>query len=187
MKILKEIKGVFKPPIRKYYLGKIARGCPYFHPCEFNSTIISCRKLKLRSDESKEEYIKERPWLMKGDSYKFSNLPMVRRNKEKIIKIFGTYYFFQWGFPLVFKFVELGWKDKYYTPRMEWVPQFHIFFFKWQFCIHWEAPFGHSDKYWEQILWWKNYSNKDIKKAEESWGWVDFDTKKSTWDKNYLL
>ena len=26
----------------------------------------------------------------------------------------------------------------------------------------------------------------DIKKAEESWGWIDSKTKLSTWDKNYI-
>ena len=186
MKILKEIKGVFRPPIKKYYLGKINHGAPYFYPWNFNQTIISYRKLELRNDESKAKYIKDRPWLEKRDNYKFSNLPIVRRNKEKIIKIWGNYYFLQFGFPIVFKFVKLGWKTKYDSVRFEWNPQFHIFFFKWQFCIHWRAPVKNENTYWEMIIWYLYYSNKDIKLAEKTWPWRNLTTKVSTWDENSL-
>lgn len=187
MKILNEIKGAFKPPIKKYYLGKIAYGAPYFYPFKFNSTIISCRKLKLRTKEQQEEYIKGKPWLKKSDHYKFTNLPIVRRTKEKIIKIFNTYYFFQIGFPISIKFVELGWKDKWDCPRFEWCPQFHIFFFKWQFCIFWVSPDENHDRYWEMVLWYLYYSDKNIEKAEKTWGWVDFETNQSTWNNKFLI
>ena len=55
-------------------------------------------------------------------------------------------------------------------------------FFKWEFTIR----YG-DDQYWEQVLWYLKYSGKDLKKAEETWGWIDYDTKESTWNKNYLL
>lgn len=42
--IQKGIKGVFKLPVKRYYLGKITHGCPYFSPWWFNSTIITIRK-----------------------------------------------------------------------------------------------------------------------------------------------
>ena len=29
--------------------------------------------------------------------------------------------------------------------------------------------------------------NKDIIKTENTWGWVDYETKESTWNKNYML
>jgi hypothetical protein len=68
--------------------------------------------------------------------------------------------------------------------------------FNWQYVITWPAPeveshiesrSVHADSYWEQILWYLHYSNKDIRVAEETWGWTDGDTKESTWNKNYLI
>ena len=44
--LLKEIKGVFIPPKKSYYLGKLKHGTPYFYPMGFVSTIIYIRKLK---------------------------------------------------------------------------------------------------------------------------------------------
>jgi len=36
------------------------------------------------------------------------------------------------------------------------------------------------------ILWYFN-NEKDLKKSEETWGWKDGKTKKSTWDKDFLI
>ena len=182
-KLLKETKGVFKPPVKKYYLGKLKHGCPYFWPMNFNSSIISIRKLKLRSKENYSDYIKDKPWLEK----KFSNVPIVRRTKNWIVKIFSNYYYIAIGFPIIVHTNELGWKDKFNSPRFEWPPAFYIYIFKWQFCIWWNAPDKNNDLYYEMILQYLNYSNKDIVKAEQDWGWVDCETRLSTWNKDYLL
>jgi len=48
--LLKNIQGVFKPPVKKYYFGKLRHGTPYFYPMHFNSNIISIRRLKLNTD-----------------------------------------------------------------------------------------------------------------------------------------
>lgn len=134
-KLLKEIKGVFKLPVKKYYFGKVKYGCPYFIPRSY------------------------------------------------------------------FKVVNHGlfWKDKFKSPRMEFNPEFHIYFFGLQFRIIWVAPEVEGvnkfsdDLYWEQVLWYLYYyeeynSDKpDIKLAEKSWGWADYETKKSTWEKEYLI
>ena len=45
-KLLKEIKGVFIPPKKKYYFGKLAFGNPYFYPWNFNKSILTIRKNK---------------------------------------------------------------------------------------------------------------------------------------------
>jgi GDPmannose 4,6-dehydratase len=82
---------------------------------------------------------------------------------------------------------ELGWKDKYDSPRFEWAPAFYIFFFHWQFVIHWHAPDGDDDRYWEMALWWKNYSDKNLHKARMTWPWRDSHTKRSTWNIKYLI
>ena len=152
--ILKKIKGVFKPPQKRYYLGKLAYGTPYFYPWNFNSTIFTIKKNKAK--------------FSRCSSFKLFN------------------YNISYGWPIYITWYGLGWKDKFDSPRYEWSPSFQIYFFKWQFCIFWEAPDGNSDKYYEQILWYLNYSNKNIEVAKNTWGWVDFKTKKSTWNDEYL-
>lgn len=152
--LLKEIKGVFLPPKKRYYLGRLAFGNPYFYPWNFNSTILTIRK--------------ERPKFLRCNYF----------------KLFG--YEISYGWPIMFCTTGLGWKDKYDSPRFEWSPSFQIYFFKRQFCIWWCAPDGDNDKYYEQILWYLNYCNKDIFKAKETWHWVDGQTHKSTWNDNYL-
>jgi hypothetical protein len=94
---------------------------------------------------------------------------------------------FSYGWPIMIVKYDLGWKDKYETPRFEWSPSFQIWFFKWQFCIWWIAPTKDSDNYWEMVLWYLNYSNKDINKARDTWGWTDYNTKLSTWNENCLI
>ena len=185
--LLKEIKGVFKPPVKKHYLGKIRYGCPYFHPLYFNDSIISIRKLKLRTKEQYIAYIKDKPWLKSKLDSKFSNLPMIRRSKDWVIKVFGDYYWVEIGWPIMIHWVQLGWKWKYDSIRFEWIPSFQIYVFKWQFCIFWKAPDGNDDLYYEMILHYLKSANKDIKLAEDTWGWVDMKTKISTWNKDYLI
>jgi hypothetical protein len=119
--LLKEIKGVFKPPIKRYYFGIAKQGAPYFVPRRFITN------------------------------------------------------------------VELGWKDKYHVPAFEWVPQVHIKLLGLQFCIWWNAPDRNNDLYYEMIIWWLNYCDKDIKRAKETWDWIDGQTHKSTWNDNYLI
>jgi len=185
--VLKEIKGVFKPPVKRYYLGKNAYGCPYFSPLGFNENIISVMKLKVRIQEEYNEYIKDKPWLDKDPDSKFSNLPWVRRSKEWIIKVFGNYYWIQIGWPVMIHWIDLGYKWKYDSIRFEWVPSFQIYFFKWQFCIFWEAPDGNDALYYKMLLHYLTSSNKDIRLAEDMWRWVDGKTKLSTWNKDYLI
>ena len=183
--LLKEIKGVFKPPVKEYYIGKWFYGTPYFYPWNFHETIISVRKLKLRTEEDRNNYIERYPHLKDDLRAKFSNIPMVRRRKDWTIKLFRNYYFIQYGWPISIKWVQLGWKWKYESIRYEWFPMFQINFFKWQFVIKWRSPDKDDDRYYEQILWWLKGSDKDLKKAEETWGWTDMKGN-STWNKDYL-
>jgi hypothetical protein len=185
MKLFKEIKGVFKQPTKRFYLGETVFLCPYFYPRNVNPSIVSFRKLKPRDEDEYQEKASKSPWLK--ESYRFTNMPMVRRNKEWVFELFGGWYWLSIGYPIYIYWHGLGYKDKYDSPRFEWVPAFYVFFFKWQFCIHWNAPDGDNDTYYEMILWWKHYCKNDIKAAEESWGWVDGQTHKSTWNPDYLL
>jgi len=192
--ILKETKGVFIPPKKEYYFGKSKFGCPYFYPRNFISSIITVRKLKLRTEEDYIEKSFKYPHLKDKPDNKFSNFPVVRRSKNWIIKLFGNQYFIELGWPISIKTNGLGWKDKFDSPRFEWQPAFFIYFFGLQFCIWWNAPklegkkYANNDKYYEMILWYLKYNtSKDIKLAEETWDWIDSKTKKSTWNKKYLI
>jgi hypothetical protein len=111
---------------------------------------------------------------------------MVNRSKNWITKIFGNYYWIQIGYPIMFHQVHLGWKWKYEDVRFEWSPSIQLYFFKWQFVILWNAPDGDNDLYYEMILHWLYKADKDIDKAKETWGWIDVQTKKSTWNDDYL-
>lgn len=183
--LIKDITGIFKLPIKKYYLGKIIHGTPYFWPRNFNKNIISFRKLELSTQEELDKLPND--YLRKCK--KFKNTPMVRRAKDFIFKLFGNYYFLEVGYPICYKTVELGWKDKWDSPRTEWAPAFHIFFFRWQFCIWWVNPCGDLDSYYEQIIWFLKYSDKDMIKAKDTWPWTNAlgETKESTWNDKYLI
>ena len=169
----------FKRLKKKFYLGWVKHGTPYFFPRNFNKGILTIRKLELVSkDELDERY----PHLKHIN--RFKNLPMVRRAKNKIIKVFNSYYFIEVGYPWAVKSNTLGWKEKYGTPRFEWSPAFYMFFFHWQFCIWWKAPVENEDNFWEMFLWWKYFCYEDIIKAEKTWRWKSNGV--STWDKNCL-
>lgn len=183
-KLLKEIKGVFQPPVKRYYLGKLRYGTPYFFPHTFNKNVITIVKLKEISEEEQEE-MSNSPGVDKNRR-KFSNIPC-SGNPYKIVKIFKNYYYIGIGTPIYFKHQELGWKDKWNSPQFEWEPAFYIFLFKWQFAVKWVSPDDYSDDYYEMVLWYLNYCYKDISQAKETWPWVNFDTKESTWNEKYLI
>jgi len=113
----------------------------------------------------------------------------IRKKRPKFlrcsyIRLFG--YDISYGWPMAVVRYGLGWKDKYGTPRFEWSPSFQIWFFGWQFCSWWVASVDDEDLYWEMVLWYLYYSDKDIKKARKTWEWVDYITNKSTWNNDYL-
>lgn len=164
LKEIKQVKDIFVAPKKKYYLGRIIHGTPYFYPRRFNPTIIS-KSTKPKADNNV--------------SYK------KKYSRNNNFKLFG--YNISYGYPIYIGSHGLGWKDKFNSPRFEWTPSFYIFFFKWQFMIWWTAPDDNNDDYYEMILWYLKYSDKDIKKAEETWGYVDYKTKESTWNKKYIL
>lgn len=101
-------------------------------------------------------------------------------------------------------FEDVGWKDKYDTPRFEHHPYVWIHIYKLNFVWYWDFsksfglanPKEYIDEYWEQALWYLYYYNTysqgllnkpDIEKAKESWPWQDYKTKKSTWNNKFLV
>ena len=103
----------------------------------------------------------------------------------KSFKLFGQEIAYGW--PIKFVSYDLGWKDKFDSPRYEWSPCTQIVFFGLQWCMWHVAPIEDDDRYWEMVCRYLFYDDKDIKKAEENWGWVEVSTKKSTWNKDALI
>lgn len=147
--IRKQLSGVFKLPKRRYYLGRVAHGAPYFYPRNYVGSVAAIDA--------------------KYPTFAIFGIP---------IRI---------GFPVVVKSYGLGYKDKFDTPRLEWVPTFHIFFFGLQFSIFHTAPIGSNEGYYEQALWYLKYCDRDIAKAKDTWGWTDLNSGRSTWNDIYLL
>ena len=77
---------------------------------------------------------------------------------------------------------SLSWKPKYDYVCFEDNPQvwFCLFKFLW-FGYNLVSPVEEDfeDSYWEQMIWYVNYSDCDLKKAEETYF--------SKWDKKYLI
>ena len=77
---------------------------------------------------------------------------------------------------------SLSWKPKYEYVCFEDNPQvwFCLFKFLW-FGYNLVSPVEEDfeDSYWEQMIWYVNYSDCDLKKAEETYF--------SEWDKKYLI
>lgn len=76
-----------------------------------------------------------------------------------------------------FEYTSLNWKDKLGTPRIVLTPMLSI---EW-LNAHWVIEFG-SEDYWERKLWINVYNDGDKIKAEQTWPWPDFETKKSSWN-----
>ena len=188
--IFKLVNDIKKSPFKniktKYYFGKLKHGTPYFYPRNFNPNIISIRKLKLRTKKEYDEYLIKYPYNKDNKGINFKNYPLVRRNRNKIIKVFSRYYYIEIGWPINIYANSLGWKDKYGSPRFEWNPALYFHLFNLQFCIFFIPPGNDIDLYWEMYLWYDKYCNRILEKAKETWGWVNYKTKISTWDDNYL-
>ena len=77
---------------------------------------------------------------------------------------------------------SLSWKPKYDYVCFEdnpqvWICLFKFFWFGYKLVSPVKEDF--EDSYWEQMIWYTNYCNCDLKKAEETWY--------GNWDKKYLV
>ena len=98
---------------------------------------------------------------------------------------------------------DVGWKDKYNSPRYEYPPYIWIHLFGFNMVWYWDIPdnlkYNTSDctaDYWEQALWYLYYYDNtsygrlkgpDIYKARESWPWEYADTNESSWNNKFVL
>jgi hypothetical protein len=178
-KLIKEIKNVFVLPEKKYYLGNLRYGIPFYYPHYFHPTIINIRRINKRKIECLD-VLSEKLVIFKT----YQDLPK-SNHYNFLINIFNYRFFVEYGLPFYIHNQELIWKEKYGTPRLEYVPSFHITFFRLQFVIFWGMG-TNEDKYYEMILWYLFYSDKDIEKAKNTWPWIDYKTKKSSWVESYI-
>lgn len=91
------------------------------------------------------------------------------------------------SFPIRIISRDLEWKDKYGTPRVEYLPYFAIQFFNLEFSITFEANVKSQEKYFEMAIWYVFYCDKDIDKARSEWRWLNAVDSKSSWNDNYLI
>ena len=96
---------------------------------------------------------------------------------------------------------DVGWKDKYGTPRFETSPYFTIYLFGFfQIWIELDISDDFSEsEYWEQLLWMLFYigressrtlTDNDWEEAKKTWPWTSVGpdgVKKSTWADEYHL
>jgi hypothetical protein len=94
---------------------------------------------------------------------------------------------------------DVEWKDKWDSPRYENYPFIWIHIFNINLLWYWELPLHLNkdiDQYWEQALWYLYYyttlsygrlDKPDIRRAKESWPWVEYKTNISTWKDQFLI
>ena len=121
-----------------------------------------------------------------GPTFKFKGLKVTEFGEyddyeQKGIWPFASTEALKWGnfmpkwWPISIISWDIGWKDKYNSPRYEHPGHFIIFFGKnyrtcWQFSIQVNAPITYSrndcteidmaENYWESILWYLNYAKE---------------------------
>ena len=151
-------------------------------------------------------------WIYINWKFLYIDISNPKRTMTKIKGIFKPLKcYFKWNtntdwFPMIWcskpayihiMSVDVGWKDKFDSPRYEYPPAIWIHLFKLNLIWYWELPNEkYMDDYWEQALWYLYYYKNisygrlnapDIKKAKESWPWEDMRTKQSSWNDKYLI
>ena len=101
-------------------------------------------------------------------------------NFKKDIKTPEWYWYFYKTsvFYLIPRFyrTKLLWKDKYNSPRIEFLPRIIINWLWYELSGTCEC-----EQYWEQRIWLYKYHNGDLIKAKKEWPWIDSETKESSW------
>jgi hypothetical protein len=154
----------FKKPNKSFYFGKAKNGTPYFHPRNYVGSIIDISIRKPFGDNIRKFKQYSRAWKV----WRFS--------------LVGFWICVELGLPIIFTKNQLGWKEKFGTPRFEYSPAIQLFFFGLELSLF----FVETDKYWEQLLWTLKWCGGDTQKAKETWGWRDR-YGNSSWDDSYLL
>lgn len=103
------------------------------------------------------------------------------------INLFNKILYIGISTPIKYSKIDIVWKDKFNSPRYEFGPFSHLYFFGLIFEKSYSVPVDFEDSYYEQALWYIFYADQDLKKAEKTWMWVDSETECSTWNKEILI
>lgn len=90
---------------------------------------------------------------------------------------------------IVVKHSSLKWRDNFGVPRLVSSPITIIKLFALEMSFNKTLPvelYKYSlCQYYEQYIWWKEYSGKNIKDAENAWAWLNFEGE-STWVSDFI-
>src|SRR5690349_15670882 len=139
----------FKPIIPRFYIGKIAIGCPYFLPRKWiKATPELARKAALN-------YIKE------TDSFNERN-PNYKRRVRDYQEVYQEKLKSSYPIPLTIGFSScgMGWKTKYDSYRHEWNPIWSLVFFGYQIALIFRPE--HDIHYWECWLAYDKETDKSL-------------------------
>lgn len=88
-----------------------------------------------------------------------------------------------------FKSRKLTWRNSFGTPRVIFTPSFSVKVFNLYFVFSKSLPNSLKcyslDQYYEQYIWWSYFNYKDIKEAEITWAWFNFESA-STWVSKFV-
>ena len=151
---IKELKWIkayfspFKPPIPKFYFGKITIGVPWFLPR--NWVNLTEKEIEEKSQKKYNELREELKIKVTLEHYR----QQYKGSQKAIPKLIG------------FDFVELGWKTKWTDTdyRFEWSPLISFVFFKWQIAVVFLAP--EPSHYWESWLYYEFNTDKSKSQKE---------------------
>ncbi|HSE99941.1 MAG TPA: hypothetical protein VLA48_03510 [Nitrososphaeraceae archaeon] len=147
--IIKVYFSPFKPPIPKFYIGKIAIGVPYFLPrCSVKAT--PKRALKATVDEIRET----RAFNKRNTGYKKTEKAFRDIYNDKM----RCCYFVP--MTIGFSSCSLGWKTKWTNTdfRHEWNPVWSFVFFGYQIALIFRPE--HDVHYWESYLFYSKATDK---------------------------
>ena len=151
---IKELKWIrayfspFKPPIPRFYFGKITIGVPWFLPRKWRD--LTEKEIEIEAKESYNKLEEEFKTKVTLEHFK----KCYRGSKTSVPKKIG------------FDFVSLGWKTKWTDTdyRFEYSPLISFVFFKWQIAVIFSAPEPHH--YWASWLYYEHDTDKSKSKRK---------------------
>ena len=151
---IKELKWIkayfspFKPPIPKFYFGKITIGVPWFLPRKWVD--LTEKEIQIKAQERYDKLDEGLKTKVTLKHYK----NLYKGEQKCVPKLIG------------FDFVGLGWKTKWTDTdyRFEHSPLISFVFFKWQIAVIFSAP--DPDLYWTSWLYYQYNTDKSKSQKE---------------------
>jgi len=146
----------FKPPIPRFYIGKVAIGVPIFFPRVWKkATPKKAYEAAIKEIEDVKKY-NEKEQIYKRTVRTFDEIYAQKINSS-----------FAQPKKIGFDFVNLGWKTKWTSTdfRFESSPVWSFVFFKWQIAITFVAFEAYH--FWEMYLFYNRETKGTVKERLE--------------------